>query len=60
MLQIPIGLANANGDNNGAIVLYNNEYLMCLNYTRQMIKGDQKTDIVDLFVIQKDLLFQKD
>lgn len=49
--------ANANGDNNGAIVLYNNEYLMCLNYTRQMIKGDRKTDIVDLVCYTKDLTF---
>lgn len=49
--------ANANGDNNGAIVLYNNEYLMCLNYTRQMIKGNRKTDIVDLVCYTKDLTF---
>ena len=49
--------ANANGDSNGAIVLYNNEYLMCLNYTRQMIKGDRKTDIVDLVCYTKDLTF---
>ena len=49
--------ANANGDNNGAIVLYNNEYLMCLNYTRQMVKGDRKTDIVDLVCYTKNLTF---
>ena len=49
--------ANANGDNNGAIVLYNNKYLMCLNYTRQMVKGDRKTDIVDLVCYTKDLTF---
>lgn len=49
--------ANATGDNNGAIVLYNNEYLMCLNYTRQMIKGTRKTDIVDLVCYTKDLTF---
>ncbi len=49
--------ANATGDNNGAIVLYNNEYLMCTNYTRQMIKGNRKTDIVDLVCYTKDLSF---
>ena len=49
--------ANATGDNNGAIVLYNNEYLMCLNYTRQMINGTRKTDIIDLVCYTKDLTF---
>ena len=49
--------ANATGDNNGAIVLYNNEYLMCINYTRQMIKGTRKTDIIDLVCYTKDLSF---
>ena len=49
--------ANATGDNNGAIVLYNNEYLMCLNYTRQMIHGTRKTDIIDLVCYTKDLTF---
>ena len=51
--------ANATGDNNGAIVLYNNEYLMCLNYTRQMIEGIRKTDIVDLVCYTKNLTFPK-
>ena len=49
--------ANATGDNNGAVVLYNNEYLMCLNYTRQMINGTRKTDIIDLVCYTKDLTF---
>lgn len=49
--------ANATGDNNGAIVLYNNEYLMCLNYTRQMIHGTRKTDIIDLVCYTRDLAF---
>ena len=49
--------ANATGNNNGAIVLYNNEYLMCLNYTRQMIKSERKTDIIDLVCYTKDLTF---
>ena len=51
--------ANATGDNNGAIVLYNSEYLMCQNYTRQMIKTNRKTDIVDLVCYTKDLSFPK-
>lgn len=51
--------ANATGDNNGAVVLYNNEYLMCLNYTRQMIKTNRQTDIIDLVCYTKDLTFPK-
>lgn len=51
--------ANATGDNNGAVVLYNNEYLMCMNYTRQMIKANRKTDIIDLVCYTKDLTFPK-
>jgi len=51
--------ANATGDNNGAIVLYNSEYLMCQNYTRQMIKTNRNTDIVDLVCYTKDLTFPK-
>lgn len=51
--------ANATGDNNNAIVLYNNEFLMCVNYTRQMVKGNRKTDIVDLVCYTKDLTFPK-
>lgn len=49
--------ANATGDNNNAIVLYNNEFLMCVNYTRQMIKGNRKTDIIDLVCYTKNLTF---
>ena len=40
--------ANATGDNNNAIVLYNNEYLICTNYTRVMVSSDRNTDIIDL------------
>lgn len=49
--------ANATGDNNNAIVLYDNEYLMCTNYTRQMIKTNRSTDILDLVCYTKDLSF---
>lgn len=51
--------ANATGDNNGAVVLYNSEYLMCQNYTRQMVKTNRKTDIIDLVCYTKDLTFPK-
>lgn len=49
--------ANADGDNNGAIVIYDNEYLLCINYTRQMINSNRKTDIVDLVCYTKHLSF---
>lgn len=49
--------ANATGDNNGAVIIYNNEYLMCTNYTRQMIKGNRSTDIIDLVCYTKELNF---
>ena len=49
--------ANATGDNVGAIVLYNNEYLLCTNYTRQMIKGVRRADIIDLVCYTKNLSF---
>ena len=49
--------ANFDGDNTKAIVLYNNEYLMCTNYTRQMIKGTRSTDIVDLVCFNKNMSF---
>lgn len=49
--------ANATGDNNGAIVLYNNEYLGCTNYTRKMVSDSRNTDIIDLVCYTKDLTF---
>lgn len=49
--------ANATGDNNGAVIVKNNEYLSCVNYTRQMVKCNRKTDIVDLVCYTKDLTF---
>ena len=49
--------ANATGDNNNAVVLYDNEYLLCINYTRQMINGTRKTDIIDLVCYTKCLTF---
>lgn len=49
--------ANADGDNNGAIVIYDNEFLMCMNYTRQMVKGNRNTDLIDLVCYTKHLTF---
>ena len=49
--------ANHDGDNVGAIVIYNNEQLICINYTRQMIKGERSTDIIDLVCYSKNLTF---
>lgn len=49
--------ANATGDNNNAIILYNNEYLMCTNYTRQMIDSSRGTDILDLVCYTKNITF---
>lgn len=48
---------NPDGDNKGAIILYNNESLVCLNKTRQMIKSNRQTDIIDLVCYVKDLTF---
>lgn len=47
--------ANATGDNNNAIVLYNSDPLICINYTRQMIQDKRATDIIDLICYTKDL-----
>lgn len=49
--------ANANGDNNSAILIYCNENLPCINYTRKMIDGDRNTDIIDLVCYTKQLKF---
>lgn len=48
---------NPDGDNQKAVILYNNESLICLNKTRQMIKANRTTDIIDLVCYVKDLLF---
>lgn len=48
---------NPDGDNKGAIILYNNESLICLNKTRQMIKTNRQTDLIDLICYIKSLTF---
>lgn len=49
--------ANKDGDNKQAIVVWNNEYLSCVNYTRQMVSNGRKTDIIDLVCFTKNLTF---
>lgn len=48
---------NPDGDNKGAIILYNNELLICLNKTRQMVNTNRQTDIIDLVCYVKNLTF---
>ena len=51
--------ANATGDNNSAIVLYNEEPLFCTNYTRQMVQTSRATDLIDLVSYTKGFDFVK-
>jgi DNA primase len=48
---------NKDGDNNGAIVIRNNEYLPCVNNTREMVKTKRATDIIDLVCFNMQLSF---
>lgn len=48
---------NPDGDNKHAIILYDSELLICLNKTRQMVKGSRTTDIIDLVCFTKELAF---
>lgn len=48
---------NPDGDNRHAIILYNSEPLICLNKTRQMVKTNRTTDIIDLVCYVKKLSF---
>lgn len=40
--------ANYDGDNKCAIVIYNTEYLLVKNYTRNMVEAQRTTDLIDL------------
>lgn len=48
---------NPDGDNKSAVILYNDEYLICLNKTRQMVKANRTTDIIDLVCYTLNLNF---
>jgi DNA primase len=50
--------ANYNGDNSGAIVIKNNKYLSCTNYTREKYFEEQ-SDLFTLVQYNKDLSFHK-
>lgn len=49
--------ANPDGDNQSAIVVYDNENLTTINYTRQLVKTPRATDIFDLIAFLKDCTF---
>lgn len=49
--------ANPDGNNNSAIVVYDNEVLTTINYTRQLTKNARTTDIFDLVAFYNDLTF---
>lgn len=46
--------ANHDGDNKTAIVVYKEEYLGCVNYTRKMVDDNRSTDLIDLVVYETD------
>lgn len=50
---------NKDGDNPQAIIVYNNDNLTTINYTRHIIKGDRATDLIDLVCFAEDLTFPK-
>lgn len=50
---------NVDGDNTSAIVVYDNENLTVVNYTRQMTKQIRTTDIFDLIAFVKDCSFSE-
>lgn len=49
--------ANHNGDNKSAIVIYNTEYLLVKNYTRNMVNVSRTTDLIDLVCYNMDFDF---
>ena len=49
--------ANKDGDNVNAIVLYLNENLTVINYTRTLSKTKRTTDLIDLVMFAEDLSF---
>ena len=50
---------NKDGDNPNAIIVYCNDNLTTINYTRNMIKGDRQTDLIDLVSFNEGLSFPK-
>ena len=52
-----IQAGNKDGDNPNSIVVYKNEYISCLNYTRQITKNSRQADIFDLVAYFEDCSF---
>lgn len=52
-----ITCANNDGDNKQAIVLYLNENLTVINYTRSISKNKRTTDLIDLVMFNEDCSF---
>lgn len=52
-----IQAGNRDGDNPNSIVVYKNEYISCLNYTRQITKNGRQADIFDLVAYFEDCSF---
>lgn len=52
-----ISAANKDGNNTQAIIIYLNENLTCINYTRQIAKNKRTTDIFDLISFCEDCTF---
>ena len=52
-----ITAANKDGDNTSAILVYLNENLTTINYTRQISKTKRTTDLIDLVMFAEDLSF---
>lgn len=52
-----ITCANKDGDNKNAIVLYLNENLTVINYTRTLSKTKRTTDLIDLVMFAEELSF---
>lgn len=46
---------NYNGDNKNAVVVYENEYLVCDNYTRDISTNNNKTSLIDLVMYNKSI-----
>ena len=52
-----IQAGNKDGDNPNSIVVYKNEYISCINYTRQITKNGRQADIFDLVAYFEDCSF---
>ena len=52
-----IQAGNKDGDNPNSIVIYKNEYISCINYTRQITKNGRTADIFDLIAYVEDCSF---